>query len=67
MGSKNSALFIPVIFENVLIYYEICMDLIITFIMLAQRVWCDHLTNYTNPAVQKLFHTMCVCVCLCLH
>ena len=66
IGSNNLALFIPVIFENDLIYYQLRMDLVITFIILAHRVWCDHLTNDTNTAVQKIYPTLCVCVCLCV-
>jgi len=64
MGSNNSALFIPVIFENDLICYQLCMDLPITFITLAHLGWCDHVTNDTNPAILKLYPNACVCVCV---
>jgi len=67
MGNNNLALFIPVIFENDLIYYQLGIDFLITFITLAHRVWCDHLTNDTNTTIQKIYPTVCVCVCVCLH
>ena len=69
MDSNSSALFIAVIFENDLIYCQLCMDLLVIFIILAHRLWCDHLTNDTNPAFQKIYPTVCVfvCVCVCLH
>jgi hypothetical protein len=56
-------MFIPVIFENDLIYYQLCIDLPITFIVLSHRVWCDHLSKNTNPAIQKVYPTVCVFVC----
>jgi hypothetical protein len=59
-------MFIPVIFENDLIYYQLCMDLLITFITLSHRVLCDHLTKNTNPEIQKIYSTVCVCVRVCV-
>ena len=41
-------------------------NLLITFITLAHRVWCDHLTNDTNTTIQKIYPTVCVCVCVCV-
>ena len=67
MGSNSSEVFIAVSFKNDLMYCQLCMDLLITFIILAHRLWCDHLTNDTNPTIQKLYSTVCVCVCVCLH
>ena len=66
MDSNSSAVFIAVSFENDLIYCQICMDLLITFIILAHRLRCNHLTNDTNPAVQKIYTIVCVCVCVCI-
>ena len=64
MGSNSSAVFIAVSFENDLIYCQLCLDLLITFIILAHRLWCDHLTIDTNPAnSENLSH----CLCVCLH
>ena len=65
MGSNSSAVFIAVVFENDLIYSQLCMDLLITYIILAHRLCCDHLTNDTNPAPQKIYPTVCVCACVC--
>ena len=64
MGSNSSAVFIAVIFENDIIYCQLCMNLLITFIILTHDVWCDHLTNDTNPEIQKIYLTVCVCVCV---
>jgi hypothetical protein len=58
-------MFIPLIFENDLFYYQLCIDLPITFIILSHRVWCDHLSKNTNPEIQKLYPTVCVCACVC--
>jgi hypothetical protein len=60
MCSNNSALFILVTFENDIIYYQLCMYLLTTFITLTHPVWCDHLTNDTNPTIQQLYPTVCV-------
>jgi len=62
----NLAVFISVICKNDIIYCQLSMDLLISFITLAHRVWCDHLTNDTNTIIQKIYPTVCVCVCVCV-